>query len=109
MVLSNNRGKVIDVKAVWVVTAIPPNNIKWMVESLETGTPPRCSGEDLRTALEIVIAMRESHRRGHVPLRLPLEDRSLKLYPATGRWDNKKDHMDLDSYESIMRNLSTRA
>lgn len=87
------------------------NNIKWMVESLETGTPPKCSGDDLRKALEIVIAMRESHRRGHVPVRLPLEDRSLKLYPVTGRWDNKKEHLDHEVYESILRDrdLNTRA
>ena len=85
------------------------NNIKWMVESLEFGTPPRCSGEDLRKALEIVIAMRESHRRGHAPIRLPLEDRSLKLYPVTGRWDNKKDYMDHDQYESIMASRKSSA
>ncbi len=50
-----------------------------LVNSIETGQPPRCSGEDGLKALEIAIAMRESHRRGGVKVTLPLEDRSLKM------------------------------
>ena len=50
-----------------------------LVTSIETGRPPRCSGEDGLKALEIAIAMRESHRRGGVKVTLPLEDRSLKI------------------------------
>ncbi len=78
------------------------NTVQWVVDSLETGVQPRCSGDDLRKALEIVIAMRESHRRGHVPVKLPLEDRSLKLYPASIRWDNKTDHLDRVWYDNMM-------
>ena len=50
-----------------------------LINAIETGQPPRCSGEDGRTALEIGVAMRESHRRGVVKVTLPLEDRSLKI------------------------------
>ena len=75
--------------------AIPENRlndtVQWVVDSLETGVEPRCSGDDLRKSLEICIALRESHRRGHIPVKLPLEDRSLKLMPETARWMNKKD------------------
>ena len=75
--------------------AIPENRlndtVQWVVDSLETGVEPRCSGDDLRKSLEICIALRESHRRGHIQVKLPLEDRSLKLMPETARWMNKKD------------------
>ena len=50
-----------------------------LINAIETGQPPRCSGEDGRAALEIGVAMRESHRRGGVKVTLPLEDRSLKI------------------------------
>ena len=75
--------------------AIPENRLndtmQRVVDSLETGVEPRCSGDDLRKSLEICIALRESHRRGHTQVKLPLEDRSLKLMPETARWMNKKD------------------
>lgn len=50
-----------------------------LIEAMETGRPPRCSGEDGLKALEIGIAMRESHRRGGVKVDLPLNDRSLMI------------------------------
>ena len=50
-----------------------------LIESFETGRPPRCSGEDGLKALEIALAMRESHRRGGVKVTLPLEDRGLMI------------------------------
>ena len=50
-----------------------------LVAAIETGSQPRCSGEDGRAALEIAIALRESHRRGGVKVGLPLEDRSLYI------------------------------
>ena len=50
-----------------------------LVNAIETGQPPRCSGRDGRDALEIAIAMRESHRRGGVKVDLPIEDRSLLI------------------------------
>ena len=50
-----------------------------LVNAIETGQPPRCSGRDGRDALEIAIAMRESHRRGGVRVDLPIEDRGLLI------------------------------
>ena len=86
--------------------AIPENRlndtVQRVVDSLETGVPPRCSGEDLLKSLEICIALRESHRRGHAPVSLPLEDRSLKMMPVTIRWNNKTDLMDRERYDDIL-------
>ena len=44
------------------------------------------SGRDLRQALEVAIASHQSAKRGAVPIKLPLEDRSLTLYPRPYRW-----------------------
>ena len=87
--------------------AIPENRlndtVQRVVDSLDNGTAPSCSGDDLRKALEIVIALRESHRRGHVPIHLPLADRSLALYPEALRWNNKKDYLSDEWYEENMK------
>ena len=56
------------------------------------------TGDDLRHALEICIALRESHRRGQVPVSLPLEDRSLTMYPQQMRWHYKKTIMGREAY-----------
>ena len=56
------------------------------------------TGDDLRRALEICIALRESHRRGQVPVALPLEDRSLTMYPQRTRWHYKKTIMGREAY-----------
>ena len=50
-----------------------------LVRGIETGAPPRCSAEDGRKALEIAIALRESHRLGGRRVDLPLADRSLRI------------------------------
>ena len=50
-----------------------------LIEAHELGRSPRVCGEDGLKALEIAIAMRESHRRGGVKVRLPLADRSLRI------------------------------
>ena len=63
-----------------------------IVEALDGKAPLRLTtGEDLQKALEICIAMRESARRDQAPVALPLEDRSLKLFPIKGRWNYKKE------------------
>jgi predicted dehydrogenase len=49
---------------------------------LETGKQPNCNGEAGRQALEVAIALRESHRRGGVRVELPLADRSLRINSA---------------------------
>lgn len=61
-----------------------------IVRALEEGREPWTSGDNMRKALEIGVALRESHRRGHAPVRLPIEDRSLRILPHAGRWLNKK-------------------
>ncbi len=76
--------------------------VQWVVDSIETGTPPTCSGNDLRKSLEICIAMRESHRKGHAPIKLPLEDRSLTMLPETYRWHYKKDVLGRERYMEDM-------
>jgi predicted dehydrogenase len=53
-----------------------------LVACLETGKEPNCTGEDARAALEIAIAMRESHRQGGRRIDLPLADRSLLIRSA---------------------------
>ena len=50
-----------------------------LVHCIDNRAQPRCSGEDGRKALEIAIAMRESHRQGGRRVDLPLKDRSLRL------------------------------
>ena len=58
-----------------------------LIEAAETGRPPRCSGEDGRKALEIAVALRESHRRGGLRVNLPLPDRSLRIISAEAQGD----------------------
>ncbi len=59
-----------------------------IIAAHEEGRPPRVSGEDGLQALEIAIAMRESHRRGGVKVTLPLEDRSQGLVAAESNRDD---------------------
>jgi hypothetical protein len=66
--------------------------VEAMVHSLDTGEElPVTTGDDLRHALEMAIALRESHRRGRTAVSLPLEDRELVMYPEKSRWRYKKD------------------
>ena len=53
--------------------------IEDLADCIESGGEPSCSGLDGRAALEVAIAMRESHRAGGVKVDLPIEDRSLKI------------------------------
>jgi predicted dehydrogenase len=53
-----------------------------LAEQLDAGSGEAtcgCPGDFGREALEVAIALRESHRRGNVPVHLPLQDRSLAL------------------------------
>ena len=66
--------------------------VKELVDYLQGGQPPGAtSGNDMRHALEIAIALRESQRRGHAAVELPLADRSLAMYPVRARWEYKKE------------------
>ena len=57
-----------------------------LLRTVETGSELWISGHDLRQALEVAIASHESAKRGNIPMQLPLEDRSLTLYPRPYRW-----------------------
>ena len=50
-----------------------------LIAAAENKRPPLCSGEDGRAALEVAIALRESHRKGGVRVDLPMADRTLKI------------------------------
>ena len=65
--------------------------IQSIVESLQLDIEPRSNGDNGRKVLEIAIALRESHRRGHEAVRLPLADRRLRIIPVPSRWLNKKE------------------
>ena len=51
------------------------------MRAVDTGEDAVCSGHDYRQALEIAIALKQSAHHGHGRISLPLEDRSLKIYP----------------------------
>lgn len=53
---------------------------------LKHGGELAISAHDLRQSLEVAIAAKYSALWGNVPLSLPLEDRSLTLYPMAYRW-----------------------
>ncbi len=55
--------------------------IERLMRAFDTGEEPLSSGHDYRQALEIAIALKRSDQDGHRRIQLPLEDRSLKLYP----------------------------
>ena len=57
-----------------------------IIDAVTRGIPPRIDGETQRHALEIAIACKRSAQLGSVPLKLPLEDRSLALLPRPYRW-----------------------
>ena len=59
-----------------------------LIDAMENNRPPRCSGADGRAALEVAIALRESHRRGGVRIDLPIEDRSLKIFSSETQADH---------------------
>ena len=48
------------------------------------------------------IAVRESARRGHAPVTLPLEDRSLAMYPERSRWHYKKPLLGEKTYMDML-------
>lgn len=61
-------------------------SIRAFLAAVETGSELAISGHDLRQALEVAIAAKLSAQMGNVPVKLPLEDRSLTLYPRPYRW-----------------------
>lgn len=62
------------------------SSILSFISAVEHGTEMAISAHDLRQCLEAAIAAKHSALWGSVPLALPLEDRSLTLYPRPYRW-----------------------
>ena len=56
-----------------------------LIDAVENGGEAICSAADFRQALEIAIALKRSCARGHERVHLPLEDRSLRLFPCPHR------------------------
>ena len=78
-------------------------SIDAVVESIDTGDPlPITTGDDLRHSLEIAVALRESARNGSAPFKLPVEDRSIMMYPEVWRWNYKKDIHGVEWYREQM-------
>ena len=74
-----------------------------LVESMDSGQPLQITtGDDLRHALEIAIALRESARHGSAPFELPVADRGIMMYPEAWRWHYKKDVYGADWYREQM-------
>ena len=59
-----------------------------LIDAIEKNHPPRCSGADGQAALEVAIALRESHRQGGVRINLPIEDRSLRILSSETQADH---------------------
>ena len=59
-----------------------------LLDAIANGIEPRASGNNGRKTLETTIALRESHRRGHIPVQLLLEDRhqTIVLAHASLTW-----------------------
>ena len=77
-------------------------SVNLFVDCLEQGIDPPGSGDNGRKVLEMAIGVRESHRRGHAPVRFPLEDRSLRMIPSSSRMDYKKPQVGRDAYMAQM-------
>ena len=61
-------------------------SIRSFLAAVDGNGHPWITGADLRQALEVAIAAKLSATRNSVPVKLPLEDRSLALYPRPYRW-----------------------
>ena len=61
-------------------------SIRSFVDAVRSGSELWISGHDLRQALEVAIACKVSALQGNRPVKLPLQDRSLALYPRPYRW-----------------------
>ena len=61
-------------------------SIRSFLAAVDGDGHPWITGTDLRQALEVAIAAKLSATRNSVPVKLPLADRSLALYPRPYRW-----------------------
>ena len=79
-------------------------SVSVFVDYLEQDLDPPGSGDNGRKVLEIAIGLRESHRRGHAPVRFPLEDRNLRMIPHASRMNYKKLQVGREAYMRQMAN-----
>jgi hypothetical protein len=73
-----------------------------IIDSIDLSIDPKCTGQNMAKVLEISIALRESHRRKHAPVKLPLKDRSLKIIPQPYRWQNRKEVFGRKRYNQMI-------
>ena len=71
--------------------------IERLMHAFDAGAAARCSGHDYRQALEIAIALNESAQCDHQRIALPLEDRSMRIFPHPYRLQGG----DVAGWESI--------
>ena len=70
----------------WSEFSYLTGSIRSFLAAVDGDGDPWITGADLRQALEVAIAAKLSAIRNSVPIKLPLEDRSLALYPRPYRW-----------------------
>ena len=70
----------------WSEFSYLTGSIRSFLGAVDGNGHPWITGADLRQALEVAIAAKLSATRNSVPIKLPLEDRSLTLYPRPYRW-----------------------
>ena len=70
----------------WSEFSYLTGSIRSFLAAVDGNGHPWITGADLRQALEVAIAAKLSAIRNSVPIKLPLEDRSLALYPRPYRW-----------------------
>jgi len=77
----------------WIVnTPGTEQSVQALVDALDNSEPLRLTtGTDLRAALEICVGVRESARRKHARIELPLAIRDQPLSPVKARWHYKKE------------------
>ena len=57
------------------------NAVYDLIDCIESGDAPKCSGDDALAALELAMATRSSHELGGRRVELPLADRSRRIIP----------------------------
>ena len=70
----------------WSEFSYLTGSIRSFLAAVDGDGSPWVTGADLRQALEVAIAAKLSAIRNSVPIKLPLADRSLALYPRPYRW-----------------------
>ena len=70
----------------WSEFSYLTGSIRSFLTAVDGNGHPWITGADLRQALEVAIAAKCSAIRNGAPIKLPLEDRSLTLYPRPYRW-----------------------